>query len=152
MFMSAPCGAIRLPSVLCLLVLAGCAATAESAYEEAEAYLLAEELAPGPAPPSGEVLPQESPEVEGEARLAVAGPEAGGLPLQELAQIIVEGKPPGRDEMIRTLVLEAEQMLRDVPLEYIFTGKGRKETLRGRPVVFALWSESQLEWTLAHLE
>ena len=37
-------------------------------------------------------------------------------------------------------------------LQYVFTGKGKKETLRGRPVAFALWSESKMEWTVAHIE
>ncbi len=43
-------------------------------------------------------------------------------------------------------------MLRDVELEYFFTGKGRREVLRGRPVVFALWSETKKEWSVAHIE
>ena len=32
-------------------------------------------------------------------------------------------------------------LLRDVELQYVFTGKGKRQALRGRPVAFALWSE-----------
>jgi hypothetical protein len=147
-----PYGAIRVPFLLCLLVLAGCAATLESTYEEPEPYLLVEEAQELAQATAGEEPLQESLEVEGEVPLAVAESEADRIPLPELAEITIEGAPPGRDEVIRTLVQEAEEMLRDVPLEYFFTGKGKNETLRGRPVIFALWSESQQEWTLAHVE
>jgi len=91
-------------------------------------------------------------EVEGEVPLAVAESGADKLPTEELADVTIEAELPGRDEVIRTLVVEAETLLRDVPLEYLFTGKGKKETLRGRPVVFALWSETRQDWTLAHVE
>ena len=43
-------------------------------------------------------------------------------------------------------------LLEDAELEYFFTGKGRRETLRGRPVLFALWSERDSDWTIAHIE
>jgi hypothetical protein len=43
-------------------------------------------------------------------------------------------------------------VLRDVQLEYVFTRKGRKEVLRGRPVAFALWSEAKKQWSIAHIE
>jgi hypothetical protein len=45
-----------------------------------------------------------------------------------------------------------KSILRNVELEYVFTGKGRKEVLRGRPVVFALWSEAKQEWSIVHIE
>ncbi|HWL62550.1 MAG TPA: hypothetical protein VNQ32_07125 [Steroidobacteraceae bacterium] len=149
--MSGPRGAVWVPSLLCLLLLAGCAATADSAYEEPEPYMLVEALATEQAQSqaSGEEV---SLEVEGEVPLAVAESGADKLPTEELADVTIEAELPGRDEVIRTLVVEAETLLRDVPLEYLFTGKGKKETLRGRPVVFALWSETRQDWTLAHVE
>jgi hypothetical protein len=70
----------------------------------------------------------------------------------EVAEVVVKARVRGRDEQIRDLVAEAKAMLRDVELRYVFTGKGRRETLRGRPVAFALWSESAKQWTIAHLE
>ena len=57
-----------------------------------------------------------------------------------------------RHEVILDLVSEATAILRDVELEYVFTGKGKKEVLRGRPVVFALWSETSKEWSIARIE
>jgi hypothetical protein len=49
-------------------------------------------------------------------------------------------------------VSEAKSLLRGVELEYVFTGKGRREVLRGRPVAFALWSEANQEWSIVHIE
>jgi hypothetical protein len=146
MIMSGIRGAAWVPLALGLLTLAGCAATTGSAYVEPEAFVFADEAA----------LPEEaeaSNEVEGEVPLAVAETEADEeVPAQELAEVVIQGQAPARDEVIRSLVVEAEALLRDLPLEYIFTGKGKKETLRGRPVIFALWSETALEWSLAHVE
>ena len=34
----------------------------------------------------------------------------------------------------------------------MLTGKGKRQTLRGRPVAFALWSEAKQEWTVAQIE
>ncbi len=67
----------------------------------------------------------------------------------ELDEIIVTVK---RDDQIRDLVSQARSLLQDYQLEYVFTGKGRRETLRGRPVAFALWSEPSQEWTIARIE
>jgi hypothetical protein len=60
----------------------------------------------------------------------------------------------GRDrrEAIRTLVAEAETLLRDVELQYVFVGEGKNQVLRGRPVAFALWSETKHEWLVADIE
>ena len=65
--------------------------------------------------------------------------------------MVVEA-PRGRHEVILDLVSEAKSLLRDVELEYVFTGKGKREVLRGRPVVFALWSEAKEEWSIVHIE
>jgi hypothetical protein len=72
---------------------------------------------------------------------------ADGVP-----EVIVAAKPEQRHELIRDLMAEAQVLLRDVELRYVFTGKGRRETLRGRPVAFALWSETTKSWSLAHVE
>ena len=67
------------------------------------------------------------------------------------AEVVVQGSRL-RFEAIRDLVAEAQGMLRDVELKYVVTGKGRRRSLRGRPVAFALWSEARQEWSVAHIE
>jgi hypothetical protein len=57
-----------------------------------------------------------------------------------------------RDAAIHNLVAEAQTRLRDVELQYVFTGIGKNQVLRGRPVAFALWSEAKQEWCIAHIE
>ena len=72
-------------------------------------------------------------------------------PGKELDEVVVEARRE-RHEVILDLVSEAKTLLRDVELEYVFTGKGRKEALRGRPVAFALWSEAKQAWSIVHIE
>jgi len=91
----------------------------------------------------------ESKEKEGEVPLAVAGSEQAEAPIPE---VVVQARVRGRHEAIYDLVTEARDLLRDVELEYVFTGKGKRQSLRGRPVAFALWSEARQEWTIAQLE
>jgi hypothetical protein len=91
----------------------------------------------------------ESNEKEGEVPLAVAGSEQAEAPIPE---VVVQARVRGRHEAIYDLVTEARDLLRDVELEYVFTGKGKRQSLRGRPVAFALWSEVRKEWTIAQLE
>ncbi len=90
---------------------------------------------------------------DGEVPLAVAESERPGnaFPGNELEEVIVQGHRE-RHEVILDLVSQAKSILRDVELEYVFTGKGRREALRGRPVVFALWSEAKQEWSIVHIE
>ena len=57
-----------------------------------------------------------------------------------------------RREAIHDLVAEAQTLLNDVELQYVFIGEGRNQVLRGRPVAFALWSETKHEWSVAHIE
>ena len=57
-----------------------------------------------------------------------------------------------RREAIHDLVAEAQTLLGDVELQYVFTGEGKNQVLRGRPVAFALWSETKQEWSVAHIE
>ncbi|MDH5227181.1 MAG: hypothetical protein OEW50_07215 [Gammaproteobacteria bacterium] len=92
-------------------------------------------------------------QVEGEAPPAVAKserPEAG-LPAKELEEVVVEAARP-RSDVILDLVSQARSLLQPVKLQYVFTGKGRREVLRGRPVAFALWSETRKEWSIVHIE
>jgi hypothetical protein len=91
---------------------------------------------------------------EGEAEVpaAVAESEQREAPpkTQGLPELVVEGRE--RHLVIRDLVAEGQAQLRDVELQYVFTGKGGREVLRGRPVAFALWSEAQKNWTIAQVE
>jgi hypothetical protein len=132
--------------VLCAVLCAACASTAID-YEEPEPPVLEEEAAS---------LPGIGLEGEGEVPLAIAADEPASLvelpDFEELAEVVIEGRIPTRDEVILNLVSEAETLLRAAELEYVFTGKGKKEQLRGRPVIFALWSENRQEWTMAHVE
>jgi hypothetical protein len=57
-----------------------------------------------------------------------------------------------RREAIHDLVAEAQALLNDVELQYVFTGEGKDQVLRGRPVAFALWSETTQQWSVAHIE
>jgi len=66
-------------------------------------------------------------------------------------EVIVQG-PRARHDAIHDFVAEAQRQLRDVELQYVFTGKGKKQVLRGRPVAFALWSEVTQEWSIAQIE
>jgi hypothetical protein len=70
---------------------------------------------------------------------------------EELEEVVVEAHRE-RHEVILDLVSEGQALLRDVELEYVFTGKGRREVLRGRPVAFALWSEAKQQWSIVHIE
>jgi hypothetical protein len=90
---------------------------------------------------------------EGEVPLAIAASE-GAAPSDAGRQqeVVVEGHVPRRDEIIANHVAEARALLSDVKLDYVFTGSGKRETLRGRPVAFALWSELHQEWTIARIE
>ena len=90
---------------------------------------------------------------EGEVPLVVAESEhpEDVSPGRELEEVIVEAQRE-RHEVILDLVSEAKSVLRDVELDYVFTGKGRREALRGRPVVFALWSEAKQQWSIVHIE
>ncbi len=66
-------------------------------------------------------------------------------------EVVVQGSR-ARHDAIHDLVAEAQTLLRDVELQYVLTGKGKRQVLRGRPVAFALWSESKQEWSVAHIE
>jgi hypothetical protein len=137
------------------LLCAACSSTRGS-VEEGEPVAPIEEV----AAPKETVVAQASepeaqdPDQEGEVSIAVAEsePREDVRPVEELAEAVVEARPLERHEVIRDLVTEARTLLRDVELQYFFRGKGKKETLRGRPVAFALWSETKKEWIVAHVE
>jgi hypothetical protein len=147
--------------VVCLLLCAGCATP--SVYEEGEDEAYATEPEPAEesvteleaAQAEPEAVPDAAPEAaadEGEVPLAVAETESKELPPSspELAEVVVQAK--ARHEQIHDLVAEAQALLKDTKLQYAFTGKGKREILRGRPVAFALWSEAKMAWTIAEVE
>jgi len=138
-------------ALLALAFLIGTAAceTTGGVSDEEEPVFVEEESAPQEAPEA----PMAKVGEEGEVPLVVAESEHPGdvSPDQELEEVVVEAHRD-RHEVILDLVSEAKSLLRDVELEYVFTGKGRKEVLRGRPVAFALWSEAKQEWSIVHIE
>jgi len=136
--------------VLLSLICAGCATTGDSG-DENEPTLIDE----APATPvevaasveeAAPVAEEGSKQVEGEVPLPVAESEQ---PAQAPEEVVVQGR---RNQVIRDLVAEGQALLRNVGLQYVFTGKGKRQVLRGRPVAFALWSEVKREWAIAHIE
>jgi hypothetical protein len=144
---------IRILLVLVVLISAGCATTGGAAEEtdptvfdavpEAAAEVAASVVVEDPK------QPEESKQQEGEVPLPVAETEQ---PEDGVAEVVVQGRIRHRHEAIHDLVTEGQALLQDVDLKYVLTGKGRRQTLRGRPVAFALWSEAKEQWTVAHLE
>ncbi len=96
------------------------------------------------APAAEETSKQE----EGEVPIPVAETEQ---PEEAPKTVVVQGSR-ARHDAIHDLVAEAQTLLRDVELKYVLTGKGRSQVLRGRPVAFALWSDTKQEWSVAHIE
>ena len=125
---------------------AACATTGGAA-DEGEPVVFDE------APPT-EVVPEPSLAEEGEVPLVVAESEHPVQipPVEEIGDVIVAAPRRDRHEVIHDLVSEAIALLQDVELQYVFTGKGKREILRGRPVAFALWSDKKQEWSVAHIE
>jgi hypothetical protein len=134
---------------LCLLC-AGCA-TSRSVSDEGETDLAFESIPAEQEPPA---QMEDAEEEDGEVPLSVAESEPREMPgpVEQLPEALVQAQIRDRHEVIHDLVAEARVLLRDVQLQYFFTGKGKRETLRGRPVAFALWSERRKEWTVAQVE
>lgn len=136
------------------LLLTGCASTAElGGEEEVPAALVAAveaEEQQAAIEPTGEPEHGDAPATAAEAETDAAD-EASAAPAAPLEQVVVASVRP-RHDRIRDLVVEARALLQDVELDYVFIGKGRRETLRGRPIAFALWSDTRLEWSIAHVE
>jgi hypothetical protein len=139
--------------ILATLFLAGCA-TSGGTRDEAEPTVMdpLPEVSEEPVATIAEIAPvaeAESKETEGEVPLAVADSEQADA---AIAEVVVQARIRLRHEAIFDLVTEARDLLRDVDLQYVLTGKGKRQALRGRPVAFALWSEAKQEWTIAQLE
>ena len=137
---------LRILLVFVALISAGCA-TSGGGVDEPEPTLI--DPVPEPTVEAAASLPEESKQQEGEVPLAVAETEQAD---ESLAEVVVQGHIRSRHEVIHNLVAEAQALLRDFELQYVLTGKGKRKTLRGRPVAFALWSEAKQEWTIAQLE
>ena len=144
---------LRILLIPLVLFLAGCTTTG-GADEEADPTLI-ESTPETPAEEAATVAaedpkPQEeSKQQEGEVPIAVA---ESAQPEGDMAEVVVQGSIRTRHEVIHNLVTEAQELLQDVELEYVLTGKGKRQALRGRPVAFALWSEGKQQWTIAQVE
>jgi hypothetical protein len=133
------------------LFVAGCATP--SVDSSAPEPVIIKEPSPPVEDQAAQVKQAEPTSGEAEVPLAIAKMEPpAGDSTGKLPEVIVQGRVPERHEVISGQVAEARDLLSPVKLEYVFTGKGKKEVLRGRPVAFALWSETHQSWTIAHLE
>jgi len=142
---------IRILLLLVALIVAGCATTNGGGEGSEPTVIDAVPEAPTEVAAAG--TEEESKQQEGEVPLAVAEseqPQAGAS--GDMAEVVVQGHVRNRHEAIHDLVTEAQTILRDVELQYVLTGKGKNQTLRGRPVAFALWSEKKQLWTVDQLE
>jgi hypothetical protein len=139
--------ALRFLFISLALVSAGCATTggADEDYEPTVIEAVAEPVVESPATPPEEVSKQQ----EGEVPIAVAESE----PAEDaVPEVVVQAHIRARHEAIHDLVTEAQALRRDFELRYVLTGKGKRLTLRGRPVAISLWSEAREQWTVAQLE
>ena len=130
------------------LLCGGCAST-DDINDENEPTLVDAASAPAAdaAPEvTAPVAEGSSKQEEGEVPITVAESEHPGETVEE---VVVRGS---RQAVIHDLVAEAQKVLRDVELQYVFTGKGKHQVLRGRPVAFALWSEAKQEWSVVQIE
>jgi hypothetical protein len=138
-----------LPLVLLSLLCAGCASTGGD-NEEYEPPVIASMSVPEPEPEIDHAAQGASNQEEGEVPIAVAETEHPATEKPE--EVVVEGRNLNRHQVIHDLVSEGQTLLRDVELQYVFTGKGKREILRGRPVAFALWNEETQKWSVAQIE
>lgn len=134
--------------ILSSLILAGCATTGDSTDENEPTVIDEAPAAEVAAAIEAAASPEDdsSKQEEGEVPLPVAESEQ---PTQPTEEVIVKAT---RHQVIHDLVAEAQTLLRDVELQYVFTGRGRNQVLRGRPVAFALWNELKQEWSVAQIE
>jgi hypothetical protein len=136
--------------ILASLILSGCATTGDTTDEptvidEAPPAEVAAAIEEAASP-----VDESSKQEEGEVPLPVAESEQPAeAPAAPPEEIIVQAT---RHQVIHDLVAEAQTLLRDVELQYVFTGKGKRAVLRGRPVAFALWNDTKQEWTVAQIE
>ena len=143
---------VALAVFLPISLLCGGCATTDDANGENEPTLIDAESTPAPEAVATEVTAPvaegSSKQEEGEVPITVAESEH---PNETLEEVIVRGSG-SHHAVIQDLVAEAQTVLRDVELQYVFTGKGRNQVLRGRPVAFALWSEAKQQWSVVHIE
>src|SRR5215475_6272535 len=132
---------------LSILTVSGCSTTSSGPAEIEPPVIEPVQALPAaqPAPVADEGSKQE----EGEVPLAVA--ESEKTETAPPKEVVVHG-PKARHDAIHDFVAEAQLQLRDVELQYVLTGKGKSQVLRGRPVAFALWSETTQEWSIAQIE
>jgi hypothetical protein len=144
--------AVQALLVLASLICTGCATTGD-AVDEGEPVFVEEESTPASQEMPEAPAEKDKDAEEGEVPLVVAESEhpQSTPPPKKLEEVVVEAVRE-RHEVILDLVSEAKSILRNVKLEYAFTGKGRREVLRGRPVAFALWSEATKTWSVAQVE
>ena len=143
---------VRILLIFVALISTGCATTGGGVEESDPTVIDAEPEVPAEAAVTAAEDPkpqEESKQQEGEVPLAVAEAEQ---PEAAMAEVVVQAKVRMRHEAIHDLVTEAQALLNDVDLKYVLTGKGKRQTLRGRPVAFALWSEARQQWTMAQIE
>ena len=132
------------------LFFAGCSSTKSTTYEIEPPVVESEPATPAAAPAATEetATSSSSKQEEGEVPLEVAKSEHTD---QAPREVVIQGSR-SRDEAIHDLVAEGQTRLHDVELQYVLTGKGKSQVLRGRPVAFALWSETKQEWSIALIE
>ena len=137
---------------MAFLLCSGCASSGGRMESADDPTLVAESTLAPPAQDRPMAKSEAKEEGESEVPAAVADSEQRVAPPrpEDLPELVVEGRE--RHFIIRDLVAEGQAQLRDVELQYAFVGKGGREVLCGRPVAFALWSEVQKKWTIAHLE
>jgi len=146
-----PLAALTL-SVLISLACTGCATT-EGATEENEPTLVEPQVTPAADEAPEATAPMaDSKQEEGEVPIAVAESEHPNEAANEAPREVIVRGSATRNAIIHDLVAEAQTLLHDVELQYVFTGKGKNQVLRGRPVAFALWSEAKQQWSVAHIE
>ncbi len=146
-------GAAATVPLLAFLLCSACTTSGGRIMAEDEPTL----IAPTAEAPKEPVLPMASGEAKAEGEfevpVVVAESEHRETPppsTEGIPELVVQGRE--RNLIIRDLVAEGQAQLRDVELQYVFLGKDGHEVLRGRPVAFALWSESHKKWTIAQLE
>lgn len=140
---------------LASLIGAGCATT-DSDNDEVEPTLI--DSAPAAAAEASAAVEEAPPadddtskQEEGEVPIPVAETEQPEAAPETPKEVVVQASR-ARHDAIHDLVAEGQALLRDVELQYVLTGKGKNQVLRGRPVAFALWSDKKQEWTVAHIE
>ena len=145
---------IRILLVLVALISAGCATTG-GAGEESEPTR--DRRSPDPPAEAAASIAAEAPKPQEEVE---AGGRRGSA-CRCRVRATRRGVPPRSSSRVASATVtrrstisspKAQTLLRDVELQYVLTGKGKRQTLRGRPVAFALWSEAKQEWTVAHIE